>query len=51
MTKAYQIFLMYEGWTRVSLLQSHSHSKLAPIRSKPPCPKRSWLPLLGARLW
>lgn len=33
-TKAYQTFLMYEGWARVSLLQSHLHSKLDPTLLK-----------------
>ena len=33
-TKAYQTFLMYEGCARVSLLQSHLHSKLAPTLLK-----------------
>lgn len=33
-TKAYQTFLMYAGWARVSLLQSHLLSKLAPTLLK-----------------
>lgn len=33
-TKAYRTFLMYKGLARVSLLQSHLHSKLAPTLLK-----------------
>lgn len=33
-TKAYQTFLMHEGWARASLLQSHLYSKLAPTLLK-----------------